>query len=213
MDKLPPSIEPGERALIAGRTGTGKSTLACWLLNRSPQNWIIFNPKHTAAYRGLSDAVIYKRFEPKPLIRDIQRKKYTIINFRREEADPEFMDAVLTWLHEKLTNVGVCIDELYTMHGSSGRAGDGLVGWLTRGRELRQSFLGLTQRPAFISMFLFSEANYIGAMDLTRRKDRARMVEETGREEFLHPLVGHQWLWYNVPRDDITLYPPVPKRV
>jgi hypothetical protein len=206
-----PSIEPGRRAVITGRTGSGKSTLACWLLSRSGQHWIIFNPKHTGAYKNLDDSVVFKKFEPKSILSKIKRHKFVVLNFRGEEADADFMDAVLYWLHENLRDVGVCCDELYTMHSAAGRAGDGLIGWLTRGRELKQSFLGLTQRPAFISRFVFSEADYIGGMDLVLEDDRKRMRAETGSDHFANRLRGHRWLWYNVAADDITLFKPVPR--
>ncbi len=209
MDTLP-SIDPGRRATIAGKTGTGKSTLAVWLLERSPQSWIILNPKHTAAYRKLPDSIIFRRFDAGKIRSALRRYKYVSLNFSNDEADPEFLDAVIDWLHNDIKNVGLCADELYTLHSASGRAGDGLIGWLTRGRELKQSFLGLTQRPAWISRFLFSEADFVGSMKLTREDDRKRMVQETGRREFANRLQGHQWLWYNDAADDITLYGPVP---
>jgi hypothetical protein len=205
-----PSIDPGKRAILSGRTGSGKSTLGAWLLSRSPQHWIIFNPKHTAAYRNLDDAIVFKKFDAKAILSRIKRHKFVVLNFKGAEASPEFMDAVLEWLHDNVKNVGVCCDELYTMHGSAGHAGDGLIAWLTRGRELRQSFLGLTQRPAWISRFLFSEADFIGAMDLVLADDRKRMMSETGSPHFMKRLHGHRWLWYTVADDDIALYAPVP---
>jgi hypothetical protein len=207
-----PSINPGQRSIVAGRTGSGKSTLAQWLLSRSGQHWIIFNPKHTASYRGLEDAVIFKRFDARAILARLRRHKFIVLNFRGEEASADFLDSVLEWLHESVKNIGVCCDELYTMHSASGRAGDGLIGWLTRGRELKQSFLGLTQRPAWISRFLYSEADFIGAMDLVLEDDRKRMMQETGSPEFLRRLHDYRWLWYNVARDDIGLYGPVPVR-
>jgi ATPase subunit of ABC transporter with duplicated ATPase domains len=206
-----PSIEPGQRAIVSGRTGSGKSTLARWLLNRSDQHWVVFNPKHTAAYRKLDDAIIFKKFDAKAILSAIKRYKFVVLNFSGDEASADVMDAVLLWLHENLRNVGVCCDELYTMHSSAGRAGDGLIGWLTRGRELKQSFLGLTQRPAWISRFLFSEADFIASMDLVLADDRKRLVSETGNENFNRRLHGHRWLWYTVSQDQIMLLGPVPE--
>lgn len=208
-----PLIEPGKRAIVAGKTGTGKSTLAVWLLDRSPQSWIILNPKHTAAYRNLPDSIIFNRFDGKKIRSKLRHYKYVSLNFKNEEADSEFLDAIISWIHNDVKNVGLCCDELYTLHSASGRAGDGLIGWLTRGRELKQSFLGLTQRPAWISRFCFSESDFVGCMRLMREDDRKRMVQETGRPEFGQDLRGHQWLWYNDAADDIILYGPVPQKV
>jgi hypothetical protein len=207
-----PRIEAGQRGIVSGRTGSGKSVLSGWFLSRSAQHWVIFNPKHTTAYRNLEDVVIFKKFDAKAILRSIKKHKFTVLNFRGDEASAEFMDAVLLWLHENVKNVGVCVDELYTMHSAAGRAGDGLIGWLTRGRELKQSFLGLTQRPAWISRFLFSEADFIGAMDLVLEDDRKRLVSETGSSEFIHRLPDHRWLWYTVADDTIAKFGPVPMR-
>lgn len=205
-----PSIEPGDRALIAGRTGSGKSTVACWLMTHSAQHWIIFNPKHTAAYKKLHDSVVLKKYEPRRLLALSKKHRFVVLNFSGFEASAEFMDAVLEWLHKTVKNVGVCIDELYTFHSTGGRAGDGLISWLTRGRELRQSYLGLAQRPAWISRFCFSEADYIGAMDLVLPDDRKTMRDMTGQFAFQDRVTGYRWLWYQVDTDRLSLYGPVP---
>lgn len=209
MESLP-QIGPGKRALIAGRTGTGKSTLACWLLSRSAQRWVIFNPKHTGAYRDLPGAVILREFDAPRLEATLKSAQYVILDFATDEANAEFMDAVLQWCHERFKNLGICIDELYTLHTGNARAGDGLISWLTRGREKKQSFLGLTQRPAWISRFLFSESDYIGSLDLSLADDRKRLYDMTGQEAFMRRLTGHDWLWYIVAADRIGLYGPVP---
>jgi len=206
-----PFIDPGKRALISGRTGTGKSTLACWFLLRSNQHWIIFNPKLTSAYKTLPDSHVITKFDSRALDASIKRHKFTVLNFSTENAVFEFMDAVLLYLHENYENIGILADELYTLHTGNARAGDGLIAYLTRGREKRQSFLGLTQRPAWLSKFLFSESDYIGALDLRLPEDRKRLFDMTGQGAFKTDLQSHHWLWYIVATDTITLFGPVPR--
>lgn len=205
-----PHIGAGQRALVAGRTGSGKTTVAGWLLTTSPQHWVIFNPKHTAGYKSLPDSVVMKKFDGKTLLSNLKRHKFVILNLSNDEATPEVMDAILDWLHKNVKNIGVCIDELYTFHSAGGRAGDGLIGWLTRGRELKQSYLGLTQRPAWISRFCFSESDFIGSMDLVLEDDRKKMRDMTGQDAFLQRVTNYRWLWYMVARDQLRLYGPVP---
>jgi hypothetical protein len=204
-----PRVDIGKRALIAGRTGSGKSTVACYLLTRSAQNWLILNPKHTAAYKDLPEVVMHKQFKEWAVSRSIERNKFTLLNLSGSQAGPHFQDDILQWVHENYKDVGVCVDELYTMH-VGGRAGEGLMGYLTRGRELRQTFIGLTQRPAWISLFLTSEADYIASMDLVREDDRERMYQATGQDAFFSRVTGYRLLWYAVPEDTLTLYGPVP---
>lgn len=204
-----PSIKAGERAILAGRSGSGKSTLACWLLQKSPGHWFILNPKWTKAYDKLPDAVIVKGFDLAKLEREIGRHRYVVINPSQAQATPDVMDSFVQWVHDTFKGVGLCVDELYTLH-RNGQAGDGLLSYLTRGRELNQSFFGQTQRPAWVSQFLFSESTYIGEMSLNLVKDRKRMEEFIGHPAALEKLPPHWWLWYDTNRDILRKFTPIP---
>lgn len=206
----PPRIDNGQRITVAGRTGSGKTTLACYLMERSPITWVIMNPKHTAGYKHLPGIVVMRRWDERQLAKEIQRAKYVALNLSDSEADAGYMDAITDRLHHSFRNIGLCFDELYTAHSGSGKAGPGLTGWLTRGRELRQSFLGLTQRPVWVSRFCFSEADCIISMDLTLEADRETLFEHTGQPEFLDRQLDHKWLSYDVSGDRLDLYGPVP---
>jgi len=205
-----PRIERGQRAAIAGRTGSGKSTLARWFLQRSPGRWVILNPKHTKAYDSLIDTNTVNGFDLKKIERSMNEHRFTIINPRSDQANPEIMDDFVLWLHQSYTHIGLCVDELYTLH-SNGRAGEGLTGWLTRGRELKQSFLGLTQRPAWVSKFILSESDHIGEMSLTLDADRKAMRDVIGSPECLVKLPPYVWLWYDMGADRLRKFGPVPE--
>ncbi len=207
---LPPRPDNGERFIVAGRTGSGKSTLACWLLERAPQNWIILNPKHTAAYRNLPGVVVLNKFDARTVRKELLRNKYVSLHLSGYQADADYMDSIITWLHTSFRNIGCCADELYTLHSGSGKAGAGLTGWLTRGRELKQSFIGLTQRPVWVSRFCFSEADCIIGMDLALEADRNTLFKHTGQDPFLDRVLDHRWLCYDVAGDRLVKYGPVP---
>lgn len=204
-----PRIKAGERAIVAGRTGSGKSSLARWLLVRSVGHWVILNPKHTKAFNSLPDSNVVYEMTAKAIEQSMRDHRFTIINPPSDQCAPETLDLLIDWLHSNYKNVGLCVDELYAIH-SNGRAGQGLVGWLTRGRELKQSFLGLAQRPSWLSKFLFSEAEYVCSMSLSMEDDRKRMYDMTGRDEFRDKLPPYYWLWYDVSSDELRKLGKVP---
>lgn len=204
-----PIIKRGARLTIAGRTGSGKSTLACWFLARSPGTWIILNPKHTAAYNKLPNSVVLTSFDYSKLDKALQDYKFVIINPRPGESTPEMMDDFIAYIQESYTNVGICIDELYTLH-NNGRAGPGLLGLLTRGRELKQSYLGLTQRPVLVSKFCFSEADYVVGMTLLSDDDRKMMYKNTGQAAFMQQMNPRDWLYFDASEYQMRFFGPVP---
>ncbi len=205
-----PSIGVGRRVTVAGRTGSGKSTLGCWLLMQpNPLHWIILNPKWTAAYKGLPDANVIEGINVPKIEKSLVNHKFTIVNPIGAENNHTSLDWLIGHFHENFSNLGICADELYSLHNAA-RPGPGLTGLLTRRRELRQSFLGLTQRPAWVSQFVFSEADYIAEMDLTLAKDRKTLAEITGQPAMLERLERHRWLWYDVGADRLHYYAPVP---
>ena len=205
----PPKVDPGKRAIVAGRTGSGKSSFACWLLMRSPGHWIILNPKWTLAFKDLPGAVTIEGLDMKKIVKSIEENRFTIVNPMPAQTNPVTLDLFIQWYHETYTSLGMCVDESYAIH-QNGRAGAGLIGLLTRGRELKQSFIGLTQRPAYLSKFLFSEADYIVGMSLTMEDDRKRMFEFTGKRAFEEKLPAREWLWYDVAEDELTKWGAVP---
>jgi energy-coupling factor transporter ATP-binding protein EcfA2 len=204
-----PVINRGKRATIAGRTGSGKSTLGKWLLQRSPGTWIILNPKHTAAYNTLPNSVVLKGMDVNKLDKLLREYKFINVWPNEFECNEDAMDDFIAYLTRTYSNIGICIDELYSLH-SNGRAGPGLLGLLTRGRELKQSYIGMTQRPAFISKFCFSEADYVAGMTLLSDDDRKMMTKNTGRAEFAEPMAPHDWLWFDAANAQMRFFGPVP---
>lgn len=194
----------GQRLAIVGKTGTGKSTFARRVLLQSPYRWVIFNPKGTKALSNLPDSRTLTRISEAHVRRSIRDAKYTILNFPNGWRH-DSMDDLLLWLIEQYEEFGICVDELYTMH-NGGRAGAGLIGLITRGRELGQSFIGCTQRPAWCSAFVFSEADYVAEFRLTRHDDLRVMYDNTGSEEALVRQRGHDFLYFDVADDHATIY-------
>jgi len=208
MDNLP-LLNQGQRAVLCGRTGSGKSTLANWLAIRSPGHWLILNPKGTSAYKNLPDCNTVKGINLNKIEKSLEEYRFTNLIPSPGQSTAENMDAFVEYMHQSYTGVGLIVDELYSMH-KNGQAGQGLIAWLTRGRELKQSFLGLTQRPAWVSKFVFSESDYVGGMSLVLSDDRKKMYEMTGQSEMLGVLPEHEWLWYDIRKNSLRYLAPVP---
>ena len=115
-----PLIEPGKRASIAGRTGSGKSSLGCFLLARSPGHWAILNPKGTKAYDNLPDCNTIHGFNLKKIEASLREHKFTNIIPTIQQSSPANLDNFIMWLHTSYENMGLCIDELYTVHTAAG---------------------------------------------------------------------------------------------
>ena len=201
---LSPSCPLGSRTVIAGQTGCGKTTLATWLLSQTANHWIIFNPKWSDSFKKAlgEECNVLRTVEPKAISNSIEKFKFTVINIPPEFADPEQQDLLIKYVHETYRDVGVLVDELYTVH-KHGNAGPGLIGLLTRGREFRQTFLGLTQRPAWVSRFVFSESGQYGIMRLTMPDDRKKVFEFIGDSQYLIKVAKYKVKWYSV-EDDTT---------
>lgn len=204
------TLNPGERTVIAGRTGSGKTTLATYLMERrSRQHWVIMNPKNTQGYKALPNAHTLTSYKARDLEKAWELHRFVVLNFARHEMSPDYQDAVIAEIHDNYENVGICADELYYLH-DHGRPGEGLVALLTRGRERNQTFLGLMQRPKWVSKFCFSEADNIIGMTLNLKEDRKTLVENTGDEGFAAKLPPRLWRCYTVADESADLWGAVP---
>mgnify|MGYP001626164303 CR=1 FL=1 len=199
-----PKIDIGERMAIAGRTGSGKTTLASWMVRRSAGFWIVLNQKGDASLSRLGPNLTMDTWED-ALDRGA---KFAVIQPEPERTIEEIDDWIYA-LSEEWENIGLFVDELYYLTSNS-RAGPGLTGWLTRGRSRRQSFIGLTQRPVWVSKFIFSESDYLVEMSLALKDDRKRMYEMSGMSEMLEKLPARYWRCYRQGSDDLVTYGPVP---
>ena len=199
----PYDLRAGERLAVCGATGTGKTTFARGVLAESSYHWLIFNPKWSKSFAALGGALI-TRPDRSRIFSALDRQQYTVVNFPASW-NWESQDELISDVCERYSNIGICADELYTLHNGA-KAGPGLIGLLTRGRELKQSFIGLTQRPSWISRFVFSEASSIVEFRLNYVEDRKIIYEYTGCKAALNKLPNYDYLYFGVEADRATLY-------
>lgn len=200
-----PRVDAGERCMIIGRTGSGKTTGAAWLLSRSPGAWVVLNSKYDPLLARCGPSVPWRAADVLRASRDAR-----IVVAHPDTYDAGELDSELMHLCESRVCIGVLIDELAYLHGTDGRAGPGLMGLLTRGRARGQSFIGCSQRPAAISQFCFSECDHFAIYRLTLPQDFTKLVAISGREALRKRRAPYYWGWYSVAPDTLIEYAPVP---
>ncbi len=200
-------LKPGERGLIVGKTGSGKTLGAIFLLRYLPPPVLILDTK--------GDENLPRAFHPSTLERhdSLWTGAYTapvniVTPSARELSDIGQLDDWLTQLPAPAT---VYLDELYQIHGASGRAGPGLIGLLTRGRSRGMTVLMSTQRPAWISRFCLTESENFYVYRLSDPSDRDRVARLTAPQIERIPRRYHFW-FYRQGKSKAVLYSPVPAK-
>ena len=193
-----------QHTLILGRTGSGKTQAGIWHLsgkNFERKPWVIFDTK--------GDELIDKigRMEGAKHLKlgEMPGKNGLYIVRPRPDQDVE-IDEFLWKIHAR-NNVGLYFDEGY-MVGKS----DALNALLTQGRSKHIPIIILSQRPAWLTRFCFSEASFFQVFSLNDRRDRQRVQEfiSIDKADIENRLPEFHSLWYDVKQDHVFTFAPVP---
>lgn len=191
-----------QRVAVIGRTGSGKTQFGVWLLSKAPfdrQPYVMVDYKGDDLING-SDRVreiglgeIPKHpglYVVRPLPQD-------------EEAVENWLWKV--WQHER---IGLYFDEAYVLPKNS----SAFQAILTQGRSKRIPAICLTQRPSWISRFVFSEADYYAIFHLNDHRDRQTVQAFTPKErlDVSRRLENYSCYWYDVGKDNVFQMQPVP---
>lgn len=191
-----------DRVYIVGRTGSGKTTAGVWHLSGrdfNKQPWLIVNTKgdrflnELASIEGVQNIGV----NDTPGYRGL----YHVRPHPREEA-AELNDLFgRVWDHG---NIGVFIDEGYMIE-----INDNMIAMLTQGRDRHIPVIVLTQRPAWITKFVESEADFVQLFNLSRQDDRKNISKlvPVDKDYRLERFCSY---WYNVNDDDLVKFGPVP---
>jgi hypothetical protein len=85
---------------------------------------------------------------------------------------------------------------------------------LTQGRSRRIPMIVLSQRPVWLSRFVFSEADFFQVFDLTHIKDMDKVAEyirDDDRKQLEAPLKDFHSFYYDVGKRRLETFGPVPK--
>lgn len=191
-----------DRLAILGRTGSGKTHFACWVLSQANWPhvpWFIIDYKHDEL---LSEV-------PAEPIGVSPRKLPTHPGIYSVNPSPNDDDAVERLLQRIWARgrAGVYIDEGHMLpdHG-------GLKALLTQGRSKSIPVIVLSQRPSWVNRFVFSEADYYAVFHLNDKRDRQTIGAFMPDGAVSTPLPArHSW-YYDIARNRLYHMLPVPDR-
>lgn len=164
-----------ERAFITGKTGTGKTYAARYILSAFSR-LVVLDPKGTLGGWGLDpwDRERRRRLRGGYPVR-------TRVLLTPGEDPQEFWEKVLELVF-KAGNVTLYIDEVYGVIPPNSTPSPWLTAIWTRGRELGIGGYAASQRPVWVPLFIESEAEHFLMFRLGLPQDRKRMSAFMGPE-------------------------------
>ena len=190
-----------QRIAIVGRTGSGKTVAGLWHLSNSnylSMPWVVvdfktdehINSIERAQYVGLGDSI----------------KKPGIYIVQPEPGDPALEDFLTRiW---KRGNTGVYIDEGYMMSENK-RVEKRMISLLTQGRSKHIPMIVLSQRPVWMSRFVFSEADFYQVFHLNDDRDTETIGSMLPKGAYQRVPDFHS-VYYDVGKDQLDYLSPVP---
>lgn len=189
-----------QRTTIVGRTGSGKTYFGAWLLshqNFETMPWTMFDFKGDDLLSSIPYVKPWSITQPPP--REAGLYSVSPHPSQKEEVE-DYLSQV--WENE---NHGLYCDEGYMIEKDN----DAFNAILTQGRSKNIPVICLTQRPAWVSRFVFSEADYFAVFHLNDKRDQ-KTVEYFFPTSIEERLDDYHSRWYDVGQDKIFHVSPVP---
>jgi hypothetical protein len=195
-----PSI--ADRTVLIGGTGSGKTVAGLWHLSRQPIDampWLVIDYKRDDNINSIPYAQHVA--VGAPLLNGV----YIVHPMLHEK------DALEEYLWEiwKQEQVGIMVDEGFMLNDS-----EAFNTILMQGRSKRIPVIILTQRPVFVSRFVFSEASFIQVFRVIDKRDRKTISEFTpifgDKETSNETLPPYYSYYYDVSAHKLVTLKPVP---
>jgi hypothetical protein len=191
-----------QRLAICGSTGSGKTIAGLWHLSEADINlrpWFIFDFKRDKNIAKLTMTELDVKIGRLP-------SAPGIYVFRPIPEQDDLLVKEILWKIWAQENCGVYIDEGYMI----GRNNSAFNALLTQGRSKHIQMITLSQRPAWMSRFVFSEADYFQVFRLNDKRDYDTVQAMCGVD--IRSRLPEYWShWYEVAADRGVVFRPAPK--
>ena len=188
------------RIAVIGRTGSGKTYAGMWHLTMRRFDlmpWVIYDMKR--------DQLIADIPYTREIGLDETPRKPGIYIVRPDPDDNEGLDKSLMNIR-RATNIGIYVDEGF-MIGQRSKPFNAI---LTQGRSLHIPVIILSQRPVWLTRFVWSESEYFQVFELSYEEDQ-KVVKRFAPVDFTKPLPPYYSQYYDVVKKQHVTLKPVPK--
>jgi len=191
-----------QRISIVGRTGSGKTLAAMWHLSNADfdvKPWVIYDFKcdPSLAKIGALDGAVHidTNFVPR-------RPGLYFVHPHPDDNDAVREHMWNIWRQE---NTGVYVDEglMIGLYNPAFRS------LLTQGRSKHIPMIILSQRPAWLDRFVFSESDFFQVFQLNHSEDRKKMMGYVPAN-IAAPLPQYHSYYHDVSEAETVVMKPVP---
>jgi DNA helicase HerA-like ATPase len=178
-------IKSSERVFIAGKTGSGKTTLAKLFLMNEPR-LVVVDSKNSLQNWELDE------YHPN-MLKDIAKKDVFRVRVVEDAQALELLQASYA-----AGNLIVYIDEVTAIIPPNRQPQKVFIDLWQRGRARNISAWSVSQRPKSVPLTFMSEAEHYFMFRLNLEDDRKRMSEFMGKRVMDNPIDKYGFYYYNV---------------
>lgn len=189
-----------QRSIVLGRTGSGKTVMGSWLLSKQgfdKMPWTVIDYKGDELFDGLQYIREIGPTENIPKHPGLYRMRPHPVH------DVDAVEAWMTRSWEREHN-GLFVDEMFMLPDKGG-----FEGILTQGRSKHIPVIALSQRPAFITRYAYTEADHFFVFHLNMDDDKIKVRRMINGNAIGNLPDYHSW-YYSVKATKLTVMLPTP---